>query len=193
MVALSRRLREALAEMHRAQFRPGAERRVLPGFDPYNFHDRGWTMILRRAEIGDRSPKDLRDSYASWLLSLGVQLAWVSRQLGHVDIEVTARHYSKWCGGDVYRDPMALAEGELPPDLLARVVAESPQSPRESPQRHDTVSGEGTGAMAAGAENASGDAHFTDGGGMVTQAGFEPATPSFGGWCSIQLSYWARA
>ena len=26
---------------------------------------------------------------------------------------------------------------------------------------------------------------------MVTQAGFEPATPSSGGWCSIQLSYWA--
>ncbi len=24
---------------------------------------------------------------------------------------------------------------------------------------------------------------------MVTRARFEPATPSFGGWCSIQLSY----
>ena len=26
---------------------------------------------------------------------------------------------------------------------------------------------------------------------VATQAGFEPATPSSGGWCSIQLSYWA--
>ena len=40
----------------------------------------------------------------------------------------------------------------------------------------------------------------SDGGGcMVTRARFERATPSFGGWCSIQLSYratggtyWAR-
>ncbi len=27
---------------------------------------------------------------------------------------------------------------------------------------------------------------------MVTRARFERATPSFGGWCSIQLSYRAR-
>ena len=28
--------------------------------------------------------------------------------------------------------------------------------------------------------------------GMVTRARFERATPSFGGWCSIQLSYRAK-
>jgi hypothetical protein len=37
------------------------------------------------------------------------------------------RHYAKWCGGDVYRDPMPLEPGEVPADLIAR-AAERPQS-----------------------------------------------------------------
>ena len=54
-----------------------------------------------RAKIGHRSPKDLRATYGSWLLSLGVQLSYVSQQLGHSDVAVTARHYARWCGGNV--------------------------------------------------------------------------------------------
>jgi len=38
---------------------------------------------VKRAGLERRSPKDLRDTYASWLLSLGVQLGYVSQQLGH--------------------------------------------------------------------------------------------------------------
>jgi integrase len=47
--------------------------------------------------------KDLRNTFASHLLSAGVQLAYVSAQLGHADVAVTAKHYAAWCGGDEYR------------------------------------------------------------------------------------------
>lgn len=135
-VALSRRLRRALAALYDLQFRPGPEVRVLPGFDPQNFAHRDWRRTVKRAAIGHREPKDLRDTFASWLLSLSVQLACVSEQLGYADVAVTARHYAKWCGGNVYRDPMPLLPGEAPADLVARIVEEA----AESPQLHTTVS-----------------------------------------------------
>jgi hypothetical protein len=50
-----------------------------------------------------------------------VQLAYVSNQLGHADVAITARHYARWCGGDEYRPPIPLADGEVPADLLARL------------------------------------------------------------------------
>ena len=37
--------------------------------------------------------KDLRDTFASQLLSAGIQLGYVSTQLGHSDVGITARHY----------------------------------------------------------------------------------------------------
>ena len=72
--------------------------------------------------------KDLRDTFASQLLSAGVQLGYVSTQLGHADFGVTVRHYAKWVGGDEYRPAFALEVGEVPADMLARLV-ESQQSP----------------------------------------------------------------
>ncbi len=127
-VALSRRLRRALEALYRLQFEPGPTAPLLPGFEPHNFTSRPWRRILKRAEIGHRAPKDLRDTYASWLLSLGVQLGYVSQQLGHADVAVTARHYARWCGGDVYREPMALLPGEVPADFLARRHGVPPDS-----------------------------------------------------------------
>jgi hypothetical protein len=52
----------------------------------------------------------------------------VSKQLGHADVAVTARHYARWAGGDAYREPMALLPGEVPADLLAR-LADSHHTP----------------------------------------------------------------
>ncbi len=87
-----------------------------------------WPRILQAADIGHRRPKDLRDTFASQLLSAGVQLGYVSTQLGHADFGVTVRHYAKWVGGDEYRAALTLEPGEVPADLLARLV-ESPQAP----------------------------------------------------------------
>jgi hypothetical protein len=36
-------------------------------------------------------------------------------------VGVTEKHYAKWIGDDDYREPMPLAEGEVPADLLARL------------------------------------------------------------------------
>jgi len=76
-----------------------------------------------------RTPKDLRDTFASQLLTAEVQLGYVSRQLGHADVSVTARHYARWVGGDAYRRPLELGEGEVPADFLSRLTKNSPQSP----------------------------------------------------------------
>ncbi len=42
-------------------------------------------------------------------------------------MSVTARHYARWVGGSIYRDPMGLEPGEVPADLIAR-LGNSPQS-----------------------------------------------------------------
>ena len=61
-----------------------------------------------------RRRHELRDTYASQLLTAGVQLGFISTQLGHA--------------ADAYRAPLTLGAGEVPADLLGR-LAKSPQSP----------------------------------------------------------------
>ncbi len=74
----------------------------------------------------------MADTFASHLLTAGVQLGYVSMQLGHADVQVTARHYARWAGGDAYRSPLEVGEDEVPADLLARLAAKSPQSPHSA-------------------------------------------------------------
>ena len=112
---------------------------MVGGIDPSNFRAREWRRILKRAGIGHRSYKDLRDTYASSLLTAGVQLGYVSSQLGHADVAVTARHYAKWIGGDVYREPFQLRAGDVPADFIARSAYESAQSPPTSPPNELTA------------------------------------------------------
>ncbi len=67
---------------------------MLEGVEPGNFRNREWRRILKRADLGHRRLKDLRDTSASQLLTAGVQLGYVSMQLGHADVAVTAQHYA---------------------------------------------------------------------------------------------------
>jgi len=65
--------------------------------------------------------KDLRDTFASQLLTSGVSLGYVCRQLGRADVAVTAK--LRKVGG---RRPLPRADGPLhggvPADLLARLA-----------------------------------------------------------------------
>jgi integrase len=118
-VALSRRLRLHLRELWMRAGQPAAGL-VVPGVEAANYRHRHFRRVCRAARIGEQCrPKDLRDSYASWLLTCGIQLGYVSRQLGHADVALTARHYARWTGDDAYRQPVEVGPGEVPADLLA--------------------------------------------------------------------------
>jgi integrase len=52
------------------------------------------TAICEKAEVRPRTLHNLRDTYASELLSQGVPLLYVSGQLGHSDASVTLKHYA---------------------------------------------------------------------------------------------------
>jgi len=136
-VAMSRRLRSALLAFQLEQGRP--EDGPIAPVDHGNYRKRHFRKLCEAAEIAlvakadgssrPRTPKDLRDTFASQLLTAGVQLGYVSRQLGHSGVSVTARHYARWAGGDAYRSPLEVREDEVPADLLSRLAEKSPQNP----------------------------------------------------------------
>jgi integrase len=80
--------------------------------------------VLETAGMGHYTPKDARDSFGSWLLTSGIPIAYISKQLGRSTIAITEKLYAKLIGND-YRQPPQLSEGEVPPDLLTRLVSEA--------------------------------------------------------------------
>ena len=152
-VALSTRLRGALLGLYRLREKPADDAAVIQS----GMNRREWQRLLDAAKIGHRRFKDLRDTFGSQLVSAGVPLAYVSRQLGHADVAVTARHYARWTGGDDYREPVRLLPGEVPADLLARLTlasdprvtpeaetAEEAESPNPRPMQEEAGARDGT-------------------------------------------------
>ena len=88
--------------------------------DPVNFQAMEGAKIRQRSKLGAVRFKDLRDTFASQLLTAGVQLGYISTKLGHADVAITANHNARWVAGSEYRDQMARRPGEVPADFLAR-------------------------------------------------------------------------
>jgi integrase len=64
--------------------------------DPRTF-ERAFARMLKKAGLGPQySPKSLRHTYASLMLSEGANLLYVSRQLGHASVAITEKHYTRW-------------------------------------------------------------------------------------------------
>lgn len=55
-----------------------------------------WMHILKKAGIRYRNTYQTRDTYASMMLSQGENIMWVSKQLGHVDVEMVIKTYGRW-------------------------------------------------------------------------------------------------
>lgn len=55
-----------------------------------------WKWALKRAGVRYRRPYQTRHTYASMMLSAGEPLAWVSKQLGHSTVTMTAKAYATW-------------------------------------------------------------------------------------------------
>jgi integrase len=91
-VALSLRLRDALVRLYRERFEPGSEARVLEGVNYFTWSERESRRIKKRADLGPIRFKDLRDTYASQLLTAGISMQYIKGQLGHESVQTTEKH-----------------------------------------------------------------------------------------------------
>ena len=63
---------------------------------PEKLRRNNWNPCLKKLGILHRSPYNCRHSYASWMLTDGIPIGYVSKQLGHASIATTLAHYAKW-------------------------------------------------------------------------------------------------
>jgi len=98
---------------------------VLPGFRSTNYSRRHFDDVLKTAKLDAEgfTPRDLRATFASHLVSAGRPLAEVGDLLGHADAGATAsKHYARYRRGAV---PLELRPGELAVDLLERITVDA--------------------------------------------------------------------
>ncbi|SFI74749.1 site-specific integrase [Nitrosomonas sp. Nm34] len=67
-----------------------------------------WIPLLKRANVRYRNPYQTRHTFASMMLSAGENLAWVSQQMGHSNVLITARTYARWIPSNTQQGNKAL-------------------------------------------------------------------------------------
>ncbi len=55
-----------------------------------------WIPLLKKAGVRYRNPYQTRHTFASMMLSAGENIAWVSAQMGHSNVLITAKTYARW-------------------------------------------------------------------------------------------------
>ncbi|WP_258405935.1 tyrosine-type recombinase/integrase [Shewanella acanthi] len=61
-----------------------------------HLRQRFYLTHLKNAQIRFRGPGQTRHTFASHLISAGLPLTWVARQMGHTSIKMIEKHYGKW-------------------------------------------------------------------------------------------------
>ena len=58
-----------------------------------------WQPAIRRSGIRGQNPYQTRHTFASLCLTVGEDIAWVARQLGHKSMAMTLKRYARWIDG----------------------------------------------------------------------------------------------
>ncbi|SDW37802.1 tyrosine-type recombinase/integrase [Nitrosomonas communis] len=67
-----------------------------------------WIPLLKRANMIYRNPYQIRHIFASMMLSAGENIVWVSQQMGHSNVLITARTYARWIPSNEQKGSKAL-------------------------------------------------------------------------------------
>ncbi|MDJ0849704.1 MAG: site-specific integrase [Myxococcota bacterium] len=156
-VPMSLRLRRALLALRQQRAEQDLasvahDARVVGRIAPQNWRAREWPWIPRHAGLAPSSHvyKDLRDTFASHLLQLGMPVGVIAEYLGHQDEKTTREHYARWVRKPNLRLFRELPEGEVPPDLLSRIPDDPHGVPTESPTKLSRVARNTAGFLRTG-------------------------------------------
>ena len=119
---LSRRLRNALAELYRARWEPGPADQIVKA-SYWGLSELVLRRVLRLAGLPHRTFQNLRATCSSLLKQWGIAPAYVRAMIGHKTDAVAREHYDR-LDFTTYRAPEELRDGETPMDLFARVCVE---------------------------------------------------------------------
>lgn len=93
----------------------------LPWYEPGQFRD-AFAALCRAAGVTYRIPKQLRHTYASWMLSANENPMWVADQMGHEDWGLVRLVYGKYIPAvDPHAGEKAEALYKGPRDVLAKI------------------------------------------------------------------------
>ena len=119
---LSRRLRNALAELYRTRWEPGPQDQIVKA-SYSGLSDRVLRRVLRSAGLPGRTFQNLRATCSSLLKQWGIAPEYVRAVIGHETDAVARAHYDRF-DFTTYQAPEDLHHGETPMDLFARVCVE---------------------------------------------------------------------
>jgi integrase len=61
-----------------------------------NYRKRVWRPALQAAGVEYRALDNTRHTYATLAITARIPVEWVSKQMGHTNIQTTLKHYARW-------------------------------------------------------------------------------------------------
>lgn len=84
-----------------------------PHASDFTIRQRFFRAHLKKAGVRYRPVNQCRHTYASQMLTIGMPLAWLAKQLGHTSLKMIQEHYAEWIIEDAPQNMAQLAADRL--------------------------------------------------------------------------------